>query len=78
MQRKVKETTGHTPKELIMQTRLAHAELMLHDQERLIKTIALDNGFRNPNHFSARFRQTYGVSPTEYRAELLTQNAQQR
>ena len=35
--------------------------------DRSIEAIALETGYKNPSHFHKIFKQTYGVSPSEYR-----------
>jgi AraC-like DNA-binding protein len=35
-----------------------------------LKAIAYRVGFRDPSQFTRAFRSRYGISPTEYRAEL--------
>lgn len=60
-----------TPKEYLLKLRLRAAVQMLWRREQSISDIALACGFSDGNHFSRVFRQTYGVSPSEYRKKLL-------
>jgi AraC-like DNA-binding protein len=58
----------------LLDTRLAKAEHDLRDprlSSQSITTIALANGFNDLSHFGRAFRQKYGMSPREYRADRL-------
>lgn len=61
-------TVGMTPFRYVMARRLAHAREMLQKTRRSTLDIALDAGFKTPSHFTARFRQEFGVTPREVRA----------
>ncbi len=69
LQRKMKEVSGCTPRDFIMQIRLAHAARLLEEEDSQIKQVAFGVGFRNPDHFSVKFREAYGISPSEYKGE---------
>ena len=43
------------------------AAILLMDRERTITAVAEELGYASPEHFSAAFRQFYGMSPREYR-----------
>ena len=54
----------------VLQLRLEHAAHLLTDEpERTIAQIAADCGFGSSAYFSDRFRQHYGMSPSDYRTE---------
>ena len=54
----------------ILQLRLEYAaRLLVHEPERTIVQIATDSGFDSSAYFSDRFRQHYGISPSDYRTE---------
>ena len=54
----------------ILQLRLEYAaRLLVHEPERTIVQIAADCGFGSSAYFSDRFRQHYGMSPSDYRTE---------
>ena len=54
----------------ILQLRLEYAaNLLVDDSERTIAQIAADCGFGSSPYFSARFRQHYGMSPSDFRTE---------
>jgi AraC-like DNA-binding protein len=65
----------------LLDTRLARAEHDLRDPRvasQPITTIALSNGFNDLSHFGRAFRQKYGHSPREYRADCLREQALRR
>ena len=62
-------TVGMTPFRYVMARRLAHAREMLQRTRRSALDIALDAGFKTPSHFTARFRQEFGITPKEVRAD---------
>ena len=52
----------------ILQLRLEYAaHLLINDPDRSITQVAADSGFGSNPYFSDRFRQHYGMSPTDYR-----------
>jgi AraC-like DNA-binding protein len=54
----------------ILQLRLEYAaHLLINEPERTIVQIAADSGFGSSPYFSDRFRQHYGMSPTDFRTE---------
>jgi AraC-like DNA-binding protein len=54
----------------ILQLRLEYAaHLLINDPGRTIAQIATDCGFSSNTYFSDRFRQHYGMSPTDFRTE---------
>lgn len=62
--------TGYTPYEWFTHQRVAHAKELLADPDIRITEIALSVGYENPSAFTASFRRTVGVTPTEYRRRL--------
>ncbi len=59
---------GTTPIDHVIAKRLEHACGLLADPSNRVGEVALASGFDDTNYFSRRFRRTYGVSPTRYRA----------
>lgn len=54
----------------ILQLRLEYAaHLLINEPERTVAQIAADCGFGSSPYFSDRFRQHYGMSPTDFRTE---------
>lgn len=65
---KFKELIGVTPNEYINSYRLKKAALWLvHDETKNVSEIADVLGFGSPNYFCRKFKECYGVSPTQYR-----------
>lgn len=60
-----------TPKNYLTSIRLHAALQQLQRNEASITDIALSCGFSDCNHFSRVFRQSFGLSPTEYRKQVL-------
>ncbi|MFK7691308.1 bifunctional transcriptional activator/DNA repair enzyme AdaA [Paenibacillus sp. HJGM_3] len=69
LQRTFKRTTGRTPAEQLMQTRLETARRKLTQSNHPVADIARAVGFRSASHFTAVFHRTYGCSPQTYRAQ---------
>lgn len=67
---KVKEETGMTPGKFILSVRMDAAVRMLEENsEDSIAEIAYSTGFNSPNYFTRAFKNTYGMTPSEYRAK---------
>lgn len=65
----VKASTGLTPNELILQTRMKKAVEMLLNKENptTIAEIGYQVGFSSPKYFAKCFKDYYQMSPSEYR-----------
>jgi AraC family transcriptional regulator len=66
--RAFKRQTGYSPHGLASHLSVEEAKLLLRETRRSITDIAMELGYSSPAHFSARFRQLAGMSPTEWRA----------
>lgn len=67
LNRKMKQLVGLTPGEFLKEARIKHACMMLRDTAENISTISFACGFTDPKYFSRVFRQSMGVSPSQYR-----------
>lgn len=67
LQRKLKQTLGVTPQELMHEARIKRACHMLRATDKNVSEIAYACGFSDPKYFSRSFRQAVGQTPTEYR-----------
>ena len=69
--RMFKQTLNCTPNGYLMSYRLRVAAGMLSESPRKITDIAASVGFSCPAYFAKKFRQSYGVSPKQYRTQSL-------
>ena len=60
--------TGMLPKEYIEESKLRHSAELLLSSSLTVREIALRFGYRDPFHFSRRFKHRFGVSPESYRS----------
>jgi len=63
----MKKQMGTTLHSYITQYRMTEALKMLANTDKSIEAIATETGYKNPSHFHKIFKQTYGISPSEYR-----------
>ena len=69
--RKLKQTMGVTPQELLSEARIKHACQLLARTDKNVSEIAYFCGFTDPKYFSRCFRQSQGCTPSEYREKLV-------
>lgn len=62
------KTTGVSPRQYIIQTRMQKAMELLNSTTLSIQDISEIIGYDNPLYFSRLFKKTHGMSPSEYRA----------
>ena len=67
LQRKLKQTMGITPQDLLREARIKHACLLLSETDKTVAEVAYACGFSDPKYFSRSFKQSTGLSPTEYK-----------
>jgi transcriptional regulator GlxA family with amidase domain len=63
--------SGLAPAEFVSQERMRLASRLLPNAALSIKEISAACGFADPNYFAKAFRQSFGVSPTEFRDTAL-------
>ena len=61
--------TGETPGGTVLRLRLLHALKLLADPAQPVTDAALAVGYETPQAFARAFRQAYGASPSELRAQ---------
>jgi len=66
--RRVKEVFGQSPMALIWEIRLQHAAVWLTRPDVSVSEVAYGVGFRSIAHFSTRFSERFGISPSAFRA----------
>ncbi len=72
LHRKMKELTNQTTRDFVRNVRLKQAASLLAKKHHNITEVATLTGFGNANYFAALFKDMYGVSPTVYMEEHLT------
>lgn len=64
-----KKQLGVSPMEYVKAQRLAHAKARLGASEEKISVIAENAGFKSAFHFSRVFKERFGLTPSEFRAQ---------
>ena len=68
--RRFKSVYQTTPLQYIQQKRLEKSRELLAVSDLSISDVAYDSGFKSLSHFSKRFKEAYGISPSEFRLTL--------
>ncbi len=68
--RRFKDTTGYTIFDYILNVRLGKSMEYLSNSSMSVIKISEIVGFKSPSYFSNKFKEHYGISPTEYRQSL--------
>jgi AraC-like DNA-binding protein len=63
----VRRTTGSTPHELILSTRLSYAKVLLAEEDLSVAAVARRVGYDDPAYFSRLFAARVGMSPVAFR-----------
>jgi AraC family transcriptional regulator len=66
--RSFRSATGRTPYRYVLEERLKRAAHLLRTSDQPIFMIATACGFKNPNYFSTKFHERYGIRPSHYRS----------
>jgi AraC-like DNA-binding protein len=74
--RRFSELLGLTPKHFMLDCQIADAKQELVLGEKDLATIAADGGFAHQSHFTSRFKQATGLTPTRWRRMALDQRKQ--
>ncbi|MGN0357194.1 MAG: helix-turn-helix domain-containing protein [Blautia sp.] len=77
LSRVFKKETGIYFADYVSHVRMSHAVDELLQTEKSITMIAVDCGFSNPSVFNRSFKELYGVTPSDYRAQKKEQMRQQ-
>ena len=70
LQRKLKQTMGITPQDLLREARIKRACQLLRQSDKTVAEVAYACGFTDPKYFSRCFKQSTGQSPTDYKNAL--------
>jgi AraC family transcriptional regulator len=73
--RMFRKSTGATPHQFVLRQRLERAKAMLRDPDARVLDVAVACGFKTQQHFAQVFRDALGVSPSEYRQDLVGSEA---
>jgi AraC family transcriptional regulator len=73
--RMFRKSTGATPHQFVLRLRLERAKAMLRAPDARVLDVAVACGFKTQQHFAQVFRDACGVSPTEYRQDLVGSEA---
>ncbi len=65
--RQFAELLGLTPKHFMLELQVSRAKRELIAREKTLKEIAGDCGFAHQSHFTSRFKQATGLTPTRWR-----------
>ena len=69
LERKFRQLFGCSVVEQIRQLRINHARLLLADTDEAVTLIAEECGFSSYNYLNRIFKQSTGLSPSQYRAQ---------
>lgn len=72
---KFKEEMGITPAEFVSLQKIGKAKLLLETSSISITDLALDLGFSSSNYFCSVFKKQTGISPFQYRKNILSHNS---
>jgi AraC family transcriptional regulator len=73
--RMFRKSTGESPHQFVLRQRLERAKAMLRVPDARVLDVAVACGFKTQQHFAQVFRDLSGVSPTEYRQDLVGSKA---
>jgi YesN/AraC family two-component response regulator len=67
--RKIKDITGMSIKEFILDVRLKRAAQLLGESDLTVAEISDRTGFANPKYFSVCFKRRFDISPTDFKKQ---------
>jgi transcriptional regulator GlxA family with amidase domain len=65
--RAFRQSEGVSPHDYLMQRRVARAQDLLCSTDLPLSEIAIASGFADQSHFSRRFKECLGITPSRYR-----------
>lgn len=68
--RHYKKVTGNTIGQKLHELRMYRAEELVRETKQQIKSITYKCGFQHMSHFAKKFKDFFGVTPTEYRDKI--------
>jgi AraC family transcriptional regulator len=73
--RMFRKSTGETPHQFVLRQRLERAKTMLRAANARVLDVAIACSFKTQQHFAQVFRSAWGISPTQYRQDLIGADA---
>jgi AraC family transcriptional regulator len=73
--RMFRKSTGETPHQFVLRQRIERAKAMLRAPNARVLDVAVACGFKTQQHFAQVFRDVWGVSPTDYRQDIVDSEA---
>jgi AraC-like DNA-binding protein len=67
---KIKTLTGLTPIDFLRQKRLSIAAQLIAQSDYNVSEIAYNTGFNDTKYFSRKFKEYFGMTPSEYKTML--------
>lgn len=74
MERMFKKYLGVSPQEYLIKIRIETAQVIIQESNNSFQETARRVGYKNLYHFSASFRKVTGMSPSEYKKSVQTNN----
>ncbi len=71
LHRKLSALTGFSATKFIRYVRLTHAKTLLQNPNLTITAVAFDSGFNDPSYFGRVFKKEFGVTPVEWRENIV-------
>ena len=68
--REFRAAFGESPHSYLLTRRMERAAALLRNTDRSVAEICLDVGLQSVGSFTTSFKQTYGMTPTAYRASF--------
>ncbi|RDX30389.1 helix-turn-helix domain-containing protein, partial [Bifidobacterium breve] len=69
-----REIVGTSPNEYVTRLRVIRAKYLLSLTDLTVLQISKDCGYRSQSTFGAMFKRSIGVTPSEYRSQLIISN----
>jgi AraC-like DNA-binding protein len=71
-QRMFQRVFSETPHEFLTRRRMERARILLATKSMSVTEVCMEVGYSSLGSFSTRFQQTFGISPSDYRARVRT------
>jgi len=68
---KLKSLTGYSPVEFVREVRFERAAEYIRNSQLTVSEISYQVGIEDPRYFSRCFKQKFGLTPSEYRAQFV-------